>query len=192
MHGIDFSATADVVAPQLLGCLFTHAGVTVRITEVEAYLGSDDEAAHTFRGLTPRNAAMFGPPGHMYVYFSYGIHKAGNIVCAPEGVGQGCLLRAGEVVSGEAEARTRRGDTDFYNLARGPGNFGAALGLDLSDNGQPVTGPKVVLSPREEEPEWVCGPRIGISKNVDAPLRFWIPLDRSVSGKRGYPGGKRR
>lgn len=91
---INFDDPADVVAPQLLGATLTHAGVTMRITEVEAYLGTGDPAAHTARGITPRNAAMFGPGGHMYVYLSYGIHRAGNIVCAPEGTGQGCLLRA--------------------------------------------------------------------------------------------------
>lgn len=184
---IDFSAPADEVAPQLLGCLLTHAGVTVRLTEVEAYLGAEDPAAHTYRGQTPRNATMFGPPGRMYVYNSYGIHKAGNIVCAPEGIGQGCLLRAGEVIQGEALAFERRGDVTFHNLARGPGNLGKALGLAISDNSQPVTGPEFLLQPRTEEPNWVRGTRIGISKNTEAPLRFWIPLDKSVSARRGYP-----
>ncbi|KQB84612.1 DNA-3-methyladenine glycosylase [Corynebacterium oculi] len=188
---IDFSATADVVAPQLLGCRLTHAGVTLRLTEVEAYLGAEDAAAHTYRGETPRNRAMFGPGGRMYVYLSYGIHRAGNIVCAPEGVGQGCLLRAGEVIGGEEIAWRRRGDVPFHRLAQGPGNLGSALGLDLAHNGAPVTGPDFLLHPREEEPEWVCGPRIGISKNVDAPLRFWIPGDKTVSARRGGSGRKR-
>ena len=102
---IDFSQTADVVAPQLLGCVITHNGVSVRLTEVEAYLGSNDSAAHTYRGKTERNAAMFGPPGRLYVYFSYGIHHNGNIVCAPEGEGQGCLMRGGEVVGEFATLR---------------------------------------------------------------------------------------
>lgn len=184
---IDFTEPADVVAPQLLGRTFTHAGVTVRLTEVEAYLGAEDPAAHTHRGKTPRNAAMFGPPGRMYVYLSYGIHLAGNIVCAPEGVGQGCLLRAGEVVDGVDEAYRRRGDVPFHRLAQGPGNLGQALGLALEDNGSPVTGPDFLLGGREDEPEWVRGPRVGISKNVDAPLRFWIPGDPSVSVRRGRP-----
>ena len=105
---IDFAQPADVVAPQLLGCVITHNGVSIRLTEVEAYLGADDPAAHTYRGKTARNAAMFGPPGRLYVYFSYGIHHNGNIVCAPEGDGQGCLMRGGEVVAGEELARTRR------------------------------------------------------------------------------------
>lgn len=179
---IDFSHTADVVAPQLLGCVITHAGVSIRLTEVEAYLGTNDAAAHTFRGKTPRNAAMFGPPGRLYVYASYGIHRNVNIVCAPEGVGQGCLLRGGEVLSGIDTAFARRGTSDFHNLARGPGNLGKALGATLEDNHLPVQ-----LSERESAPEWVRGPRIGISKNQEAALRFWIPFDKTVSGRRGYP-----
>ncbi|NJJ04733.1 DNA-3-methyladenine glycosylase [Corynebacterium coyleae] len=184
---IDFTQPADVVAPQLLGCLITHNGVTVRLTEVEAYLGAEDPAAHTHRGKTARNAAMFGPPGRLYVYLSYGIHHNGNIVCAPEGIGQGCLMRGGEVVAGEALARQRRQRPDraiipFENLARGPGNLGQALGLGLGDNGTPVE-----ITPRTQEPEWVAGPRIGISKNKDAPWRFWIPGDKTVSTPRGRP-----
>ncbi|PLA14227.1 DNA-3-methyladenine glycosylase [Corynebacterium riegelii] len=184
---IDFSQPADVVAPQLLGCVITMHGVSIRLTEVEAYLGAEDPAAHTYNGLTKRNATMFGPPGHLYVYFSYGLHHNGNIVCAPEGDGQGCLMRGGEVVAGEALARQRRQRPDrahipWENLARGPGNLGQALGLALPDNGTPVP-----LQMRNEEPEWVAGPRIGISKNTDAALRFWIPGNKTVSTPRGYP-----
>ncbi|MCT2339046.1 DNA-3-methyladenine glycosylase [Corynebacterium sp. p3-SID1056] len=184
---IDFSQPADAVAPQLLGCLITHNGVTVRLTEVEAYTGANDPAAHTHRGKTARNEAMFGPGGTLYVYLSYGIHLNGNIVCAPEGQGQGCLMRGGEIIEGETLARSRRQKPErkripFANLARGPGNLGQALGLSLEDNGTPVT-----LTEREAEPEWVAGPRIGISKNADAPLRFWIPNAPTVSTPRGRP-----
>ena len=179
---IDFSAPADVVAPQLLSATLTFNGVSIRLTEVEAYLGEDDEAAHTYNGQTPRNAAMFGPPGRLYVYASYGIHRNGNIVCAPEGTGQGCLLRGGEVIEGTELAFRRRGTTDFHNLARGPGNLGKALGLDLTDNDAIPT-----IKERASEPEWVRGPRIGISKNKDAPLRFWITFDKTVSASRGLP-----
>lgn len=184
---IDFAQPADIVAPQLLGCVITHNGVSIRLTEVEAYAGAQDPAAHTYRGKTARNAAMFGPPGRLYVYFSYGIHYNGNIVCAPEGDGQGCLMRAGEVIAGEELARERRQRPDralipFDNLARGPGNLGQALGLTLPDNGT-----EAQLTMREQEPEWVAGPRIGISKNSDAPWRFWIPGDKTVSSPRGYP-----
>lgn len=183
---IDFTAPADHVAPLLLGSVVTMSGVSVRLTEVEAYLGEEDEAAHTFRGKTQRNAAMFGPPGRLYVYLSYGIHMAGNIVCAPEGTGQGCLMRAGEVVDGIELARERRGDVPFEKLASGPGNLGKALGLSLADNGVPVP-----LVPADSVPEYVRGPRVGISKNADAPLRFWIPGDRTVSARRG-PAARRR
>ena len=179
---IDFSASAEVVAPQLLGAVLSHNGVSVRLTEVEAYLGERDAASHTFSGRTPRNAAMFGPPGRLYVYVSYGIHRNGNIVCAPEGTGEGCLLRAGEVIDGVDKAYARRGETDFHNLARGPGNLGQALGFTLADNGSPIQ-----LIERQAEPRWVQGPRIGISKNAQAPLRFWIPFDKSVSRRRGLP-----
>ncbi len=186
MH-IDFLQSADIVAPQLLGCTITHDGVSIRLTEVEAYLGAEDPAAHTHRGKTARNAAMFGPGGHMYVYISYGIHRAGNIVCAPEGTGQGVLLRAGEVIAGEDNAFRRRGRVPFPRLAMGPGNLGQALNLQLADNHAPVTGPDFSLMEPVERPEWVRGPRIGISKNVDAPLRFWIPGDPTVSVRRGRP-----
>lgn len=183
---IDFSAPADIVAPQLLGCYISHNGVTIRLTEVEAYLGAEDAAAHTYRGQTKRNAAMFGPPGRLYVYLSYGIHLNGNIVCAPEGTGQGCLMRGGEIIEGEDLARQRRQANGkiipYENLARGPGNLGRALGFSLEDNGTPI-----VLAPREAEPEWVAGPRVGISKNADAPFRFWIPRNKTVSTPRGYP-----
>ncbi len=184
---MDFSQPADVVGPQLLGCVITMNGVSIRLTEVEAYLGAADAAAHTFNGMTARNATMFGPPGRLYVYFSYGIHYNGNLVCAPEGDGQGCLMRGGEVVAGEDLARERRQRPDralipFENLARGPGNLGQALGLRLEDNGA-----EIELAMRDAEPEWVSGPRIGISKNAGAPLRFWIPGDRTVSTPRGYP-----
>ena len=176
-----------MVAPRLLGFVISHNGVSIRLTEVEAYLGATDAAAHTFNGKTARNATMFGPPGRLYVYFSYGLHHNGNIVCAPEGDGQGCLLRAGEVIAGEELARTRRQRPErapivFENLARGPGNLGQALGLELGDNGTPIA-----LQERDNEPEWVAGPRIGISKNTTAALRFWIPGDKTVSTPRGYP-----
>ncbi|ALC04630.1 Putative 3-methyladenine DNA glycosylase [Corynebacterium deserti GIMN1.010] len=195
---IDFLQSADIVAPQLLGCILTHAGVSIRLTEVEAYLDSADPAAHTYRGKTPRNAAMFGPGGHMYVYISYGIHRAGNIVCGPEGTGQGVLLRAGEVIEGEDIARERRAtarrqasDTlPAARLAQGPGNLGQALGLELKHNYASVLGPSFILQPRKFEPEWVSGPRIGISKNTDAPLRFWIPGHPTVSGRKGRPNKK--
>ncbi|QNE88673.1 DNA-3-methyladenine glycosylase [Corynebacterium incognita] len=183
---IDFSAPADVVAPQLLGCVLRYGPVAVRLTEVEAYLGATDAAAHTYRGMTPRNATMFGPPGRLYVYISYGIHRAANLVCAPEGEGQGCLLRAGEVVAGEDAVRTRRGDVPCNRLASGPGNLGKAFGFDLPDNGLAV-GKHLLLTPPPAPVDYVRGPRIGISKNADAPLRFWLPGHPTVTTPRSAP-----
>lgn len=177
---IDFTKPSDAVAPQLLGAVLRHRGVALRITEVEAYLGADDPAAHSYRGRTPRNAAMFGPPGRLYVYLSYGIHHACNVVCAPEGTAHGCLLRAGEVLEGLNLARQRRGPAvPFARLASGPGNLGRAIGAELSDNGTPV---KIV--PADTRPEYCCGPRIGISRNAEARLRFWIPGHPTVTSPR--------
>jgi len=105
----DLSGPVDQVAPTLLGGVLHHGEVAVRITEVEAYDGASDPASHAYRGRTPRNAVMFGPPGHLYVYFSYGMHWAANVVCGPDGLASGTLLRAGEVVAGHEVARSRRG-----------------------------------------------------------------------------------
>lgn len=181
---IDFQQPADIVAPQLLGCVIIHGVVQIRLTEVEAYLGATDAAAHTYRGKTARNAAMFGPGGHLYVYRSYGIHLAGNIVCAPAGVGQGVLMRAGEVIGGTDEAYRRRGDVPFTRLAQGPGNLGKALGLELEDNNVPIGGVDFGFRLPEMPPAVTRGPRIGISKNAEATLRFWIPGDATVSRRR--------
>lgn len=187
LAGIDLGQPADRVAPQLLGCVLRLGPVAVRLTEVEAYLSSGDPAAHSHRGLTRSNAQLFGPPGRLYVYISYGIHRAGNLVCGAEGTGQGCLMRGGEVIGGLAEARRRRGDVPDERLARGPGNLGKALGLEVGLNGEPLDGSGeagLELLPRGAEPEWVRGPRIGISKNAEAPLRFWVPGDPTVSSPR--------
>ena len=162
---IDVTRNADLVAPELLGCVVTFHGVSVRLTEVEAYLGAEDAAAHTYRGRTPRNATMFGPPGRLYVYLSYGIHMAGNIVCAPEGVGQGCLLRAGEVVAGLNRLSTPRGRPLSSVWPPVPAIWARRWVCRWRQRRHHAEVPEVA-------PEWVAGPRIGISKNVDAPLRF--------------------
>lgn len=219
---LDLTESSDIVAPLLLGAVLRRNdpasdAVAVQITEVEAYPGIGDPASHTANGWTPRCATMFGPPGHLYVYASYGIHRAGNIVCRAEGIGSGILLRAGRVVEGLDIARSRR--TRMKNgaalvpadeaLARGPGNLGASLGLDLDLDGatlEVVDGGDVALNgdlstasspttatfslfPASEPTEGVCGKRIGISKNVDAPLRFWVPDDRTVTSPRSRRSG---
>lgn len=146
------SATAPEAAVALLGAVLVRcdpqATVALRLSEVEAYGGpaeSDlpDPGAHTYRGRTARNASMFGPPAHLYVYFTYGLHHALNLVCRPEEQAGGCLVRAGEVVAGEAAARRRRSahratEPPHAGLARGPGNVAQALALDLSDDGAPL------------------------------------------------------
>ena len=123
------------VAPLLLGATFTHGGVTVRLTEVEAYDGPDDPGSHALNGRTDRNAVMFGPPGHLYVYFTYGMHFCCNVSCGPEGQPSAILLRAGEVVDGIETARERRGRSTDRDLARGPGRLCQAMAIDRDDNG---------------------------------------------------------
>lgn len=222
---LDLTASPEMVAPQLLGAVLRRSGVdsvAVVLTEVEAYPGVGDPASHTFNGRTPRCATMFGPPGHLYVYASYGIHRAGNIVCRESGIGAGVLMRAGRVIDGLEVARRRR--TRVKNgmevtppdeaLARGPGNLGAVLGLDLDLDGAPIsvvdgdggstdaatpgTAPDMPDAPDVADAEFtltlpstpvevVSGPRIGISKNREAALRFWIPDDRTVTSPRRRP-----
>ncbi|MDN8579495.1 DNA-3-methyladenine glycosylase [Corynebacterium bovis] len=205
LRAADFARSPDEVAPLLVGSTLRRGRVAVVLTEVEAYLGDLDPASHAHRGPTPRCRTMFGPPLHLYVYASYGIHRAGNIVCWPSGRGGGVLLRAGRVVEGVDDVRLRRGWREVpgepegrpvaVNLARGPGNLGAALGLDLDLDGSPVAlgaggagaDDGFTLIPRTGDVEVVAGPRIGISKNREAPLRFWIPGDPTVTTPRGRP-----
>lgn len=189
----------EQVAPTILGATLSHAGVTVRITEVEAYAGERDPASHAYRGKTGRNAVMFGPPGHLYVYFTYGMHHACNVVCGPAGVGTGALVRSGEVVAGQEIARTRRGprirDRD---LARGPGRLAQALGITLADGGADLlcdgsgaggsvaAGPRLVLDAYPVE-DVLAGPRVGVSLAADVPWRFWIAGDPYVSDYKRSP-----
>lgn len=173
----------DEVAPTLLGAVISMHGVSVRLTEVEAYDGPRDAASHSYRGRTNRNAAMFGPPGTLYSYLSHGIHMCLNIVCRAEDDAAGVLLRAGEVVGGIELARQRRGElvrTDW--LARGPGCLGRALAVTLADSGRSLNEvPDLTLTWPEEPAEWLSGPRVGVSKEPDRRWRFWIPGEPSVS-----------
>ncbi len=131
----DLSGPVELVAPALLGAILWHGEIAVRLTEVEAYAGARDPASHAFRGPTPRNQTMFGPPGHLYTYFSYGMHWAANVVCGPDGTASGVLLRAGEVIAGLELARSRRGRSTDRDLARGPGRLAQALGLNAEHKG---------------------------------------------------------
>jgi DNA-3-methyladenine glycosylase len=165
-------------APRLLGARLTHAGVTVRLTEVEAYDGENDPGSHAFRGMTARNEVMFGPPGHLYVYFTYGMHHCCNVSCGPEGRASAVLLRAGEVVDGLDLARSRRGRSTDRDLARGPGRLCQALDLDRSHNGLDLADHVELGAP----PADVCsGPRVGLRHAADRPWRFWLPDEPTVS-----------
>jgi DNA-3-methyladenine glycosylase len=190
---------ALVLAPRLLGAVLvsTVAGieVAVRLTEVEAYEGTDDPASHAFRGPTARTAVMFGPPGHLYCYFTYGMHWCANIVCGVDGVASAVLLRAGEVIRGADAARARRpASRTATDLARGPARLASCLalsrphtGLDLCDAASPV----VLESMRARTAGRIGqGPRVGIAHAAERPWRFWIEGDPTVSAFR--PGGRKR
>jgi DNA-3-methyladenine glycosylase len=160
-------------------------GVSVRLTEVEAYLGDRDPGSHAYRGRTRRNAVMFGPPGHLYVYFTYGMHTCANIVCGEEGQATGVLLRAGAIVEGVDAARARRitSKTDA-DLARGPARLAVALGITLGDDGVRLGELFRLDLPPHPVPEFATGPRTGVSGaggSDDYLWRFWIPGDPTVS-----------
>jgi len=171
-----FARPPAEVAPQLLGKLLRHRdGRLARLVEVEAY-AQDDPAAHTFRGPTARNRSMFGPPGHLYVYFSYGVHWCANLVCEGEGFGAGVLLRAAEPLAGVEQMRHARGRESLRELCSGPGRLAQAFGIDRTLDGSDVTGSGVITVLADGyAPDVLACPRIGLSKNAAAPLRFVVP-----------------
>ena len=187
---LDGSIGVLEVAPTLLGAYVEHAGVGARIAEVEAYDGANDPGAHGFRGQTPRNSVMFGPPGHLYVYFTYGMHYCINVVCGAPGHAAGVLLRGGEIVHGIETARSRRGAAADRDLARGPARLAQALGFaDLSRNGTDLLDPQSPVRLRRGAPVDAAtvrtGPRVGVSgaggDGAAYPWRFWIEGDPHVS-----------
>ena len=189
------SLDARQVAPLLLGAVLTHEGsggpVSVRITEVEAYLGPHDSlhpdpGSHTFRGATARNAPMFGPAGHLYVYFTYGMHHCANIVCGPDGVASAVLLRAGEVVAGQELALSRRPTSKSpKDLASGPARLATSLGITTADSGRDaLQAPFRLELPDLHAADVSTGPRVGVSGaggTHDYPWRFWLSGDPTVS-----------
>lgn len=191
-----YGRDAAEVAPELLNKLVVADGRIGRIVEVEAYRGSEDPASHAYRGPSRRNATMFGPPGHLYVYFSYGVHWCANAVCLPRGTAHAVLLRALAPVAGVEEMRHARGgirrDRD---LCSGPGRLCQALGIGGEHDGVDlVTGADGVAirddgTPPPDDPG--VGPRIGIRHAADLPLRFWVPGDASVSRARPGPRAPR-
>ena len=214
-----FARRSVEVAPDLLGCVLEHETadglVAVELTEVEAYAGRSDPASHAYRGKTRRNAVMFGPPGHAYVYFTYGMHFCVNMVCLGEqGSASAVLLRAGAIIEGEDLARARRTRAPIpegrariasRDLARGPARLCQALGIDRSLDGADVvaTGSPLrvragagnparsaVLAPGDDPPETprriVTGPRVGVSSAAEIPWRFWYEGDPTVSVYRSH------
>ncbi len=204
---------SDVTAPLLLGCTLTRTitlngekhKLVARIVETEAY-DQDDPASHAFGGPSERNAAMFGPAGHLYVYVSYGMHHCCNVVCGPEGFGSGCLVRAVEPLEGvevmrelreagragkahtghvgkEQAERARKHPLKLRDLTNGPGKVCAALGIDKELYGHDLTVEPLVLDFAPLLPGETIGssPRVGISKNIDAPKRFFIEGNVFVS-----------
>jgi DNA-3-methyladenine glycosylase len=169
------------VAPRLLGAILRHGGVAVRLTEVEAYDGANDPGSHAYRGPTRRNQVMFGPAGHLYVYFTYGMHHCANIVCGSEGTASAVLMRAGEVVEGIDTARARRGNHADRDLARGPARLCSALGLDLTHNGLDLSTGALTLGPSIGPERISTGPRVGLRHAADLPLRLWLTDDPTVS-----------
>jgi DNA-3-methyladenine glycosylase len=177
---INFLADSASVARQLIGATLLVDGVGGVIVETEAY-DREDPASHSFTGPTARNAAMFGPPAHAYVYRSYGIHWCLNLVCREDGHGAGVLIRAIEPLHGLDRMRARRGLDDVRLLCAGPGRVGQALGITHAHNGLPVNAPPFELLPASGRPRVICGPRIGISKAVDQPWRFGLEGSRFLS-----------
>jgi len=175
-----FARSVHDVAPELLGATMLVGGVGGVIVEVEAYDG-EDPAAHGFRGMTPRNAAMFGPPGRAYVYRSYGIHWCVNFVCGDEGVPDAVLIRALEPTHGLAEMRQRRGVDNVRALCSGPGKLCQALGITREHDALALDEPPFELYARAKEPATVRGPRIGITQAVDLPWRYAVAESRFLS-----------
>ena len=171
------------VARHLLGKLLVHGPTSGRIVEVEAYLGVGDRAAHSFRGMTPRTRVIFGPPGHAYVYFIYGVYECLNIVAEADGVAGCVLIRALEPVSGLAEMRERRPRVKrAEDLANGPGKLTLAMGIDRRHYGVDLTrGDLAVCDGGPCEFEIATGPRIGIRESAELPLRFYITGSAFVS-----------
>ena len=187
-HRLDrafFERPVTIVAPELLGLVLACGDRAGRIVEVEAYGGADDPASHGHRGRTPRNAVMFGPPGHLYVYFTYGMHWCANVVCEPDGHCGAVLVRALAPVGGTegmwADRPRARRERD---LCSGPAKLTAALGIAGNHNGADLLDPDspVVLVSGDAVPlRQATSPRIGITAATDRPWRWYLPGDPNVS-----------
>src|SRR4051812_3456073 len=172
-----FNRSVHKVAPDLIGATFLFNNVGGEIVEVEAYHHTDP-AAHSYGGRTPRNAVMFGPPGYVYVYRSYGIHWCVNFVCEAEGSASAVLIRALKPTSGLATMRRRRRLTDERLLCSGPGRLCEALGITAKHNGLALDAPPFELRAPASKPDVVVGLRIGITKAVEQPWRYGLAGSR--------------
>ncbi|WP_300682033.1 DNA-3-methyladenine glycosylase [Nocardioides sp.] len=187
------------LAPTLLGavvtCVADDGVVSVEITEVEAYAGEADPASHAWHGPTPRNAVMFGPPGHLYVYRSHGLHWCLNVVAGVEGTASAVLLRAGRVIEGADLARVRRSHGSPHpvpeaRLARGPGCLGQALGVSGALDGADLTAPNSPIRltlPCTPAAPIASGPRVGVTRAAEVAWRWWVDGDPTVSAYRRSP-----
>jgi DNA-3-methyladenine glycosylase len=191
-----FDRPALELAPDLLGRTLVRTSaegeIAVRLTEVEAYAGELDPASHAYRGRTPRNATMYGPPGHVYVYFTYGMWHCMNLVCCAPGVAGAVLLRAGEVLSGAELARRRRPSARRdADLARGPARLATALDVDRALDGADLCGTedrgmRLLPGTPVAKEQVSTGPRTGVSAGAAPPWRFWISGDPTVSPYRPH------
>ena len=199
----------------MLGCVLEHETpeglVAVELTEVEAYAGQLDPASHAYRGMTARNAVMFGPPGYAYVYFTYSMHFCVNVVCLPQGTANAVLLRAGRVIAGEDLARHRRRPRRLAlaeapgrvlparDLARGPARLCQALAVDRAQNGLDFCDPASPLRlsggglavRADADVAISAGPRVGVSTAADTKWRFWVAGEPTVSAYRPYKARSR-
>ena len=175
-----FARSVHEVAPELVGAMLLFDGVGGPIVEVEAY-DHEDPAAHGYRGQTERNASMFGPPGHSYVYRSYGIHWCLNFVCSSPGSAEAVLIRALEPTQGVDRMRERRGRDDLRLLCAGPGRLCQALGITREHDGLPLDEPPFQLLGPASPPGLVTGPRIGITKAADQPWRYGLAGSKFLS-----------
>ncbi|MGW5232432.1 DNA-3-methyladenine glycosylase [Streptomyces nodosus] len=191
------------VAPDLLGRLIVRATpdgpIELRLTEVEAYDGPNDPGSHAYRGRTTRNEVMFGPPGHVYVYFTYGMWHCMNLVCGPEGRASGVLLRAGEITEGAELARTRRlSARNDKELAKGPARLATALGVDRALDGTDACAPgetplRILTGTPIPADQVRNGPRTGVAGDGGVhPWRYWIANDPTVSPYRAHTPRRRR
>lgn len=179
------SGATPTIARNLLGKILVHdtseGKIAGRIVETEAYLGTNDPASHTARGPTPRNSSMFGQPGCGYVYISYGVHHCFNVVCQPQGVGEGVLIRALEPLGGIDLMRKNRGTVADKQLTNGPGKLCQALGINLSHNGHDLARPPLYLLDAAAPSTISTSSRIGISVGCELPLRFYEAGNSYVS-----------